>query len=56
MNHIKRIFYKKNRASAKAVESWMGDHDHPSIISQQGANSTVDVTLNPRQTHPSHYS
>jgi hypothetical protein len=34
----------------------MGDPDHLSIISQQGANSIVDATINPRQTCPSHYS
>jgi len=56
MNHIKGKKVLKIRASPKATELWMGDHDHPSIVSQQGANSIVDATLNPRQTCPSHYS
>jgi hypothetical protein len=55
-NCIKEKKVLKIRASPKVAEPWMGDHDHPSIISQQGANSTIDATLNPRQTCPSDYS
>jgi hypothetical protein len=39
MNHIKGKKVLKIRASSKVTELWMGDHDHPSVISQQGANS-----------------
>ncbi len=56
MNHIQGKKVLKIRTSPKATELWMGDHDHPSIISQQGASSIVDAILNPCQTCPSHYS
>jgi hypothetical protein len=38
MNHIKGKKVLKIRALSKVTELWMGDHDHPSVISQQGAN------------------
>jgi hypothetical protein len=56
VNHIKMKKNFKTKALPKATEPWMGDHDHPFIISQQGVSSTVDATLNLRQTCPSHYS
>ncbi len=55
-NHIKGKKVLKIRALPKVAEPWMGNRNYPSIISQQGANSIVDETLNPWQTHPSHFS
>ncbi len=56
VNHIQGKKVLRIRASPKVTELWMGDYDHPSIISQQGASCIVDATLNPCQTCPSHYS
>jgi hypothetical protein len=55
-NHTNKKKVLKIRASSKVAELWTSDCNHPSIISQQGANSTLDATLNPCQTHPSHFS
>jgi hypothetical protein len=55
-NHIKGKNVLIIRALPKAAELWMGDHNHPSMISQQGASSIIDATLNPCQTHPFHFS
>jgi hypothetical protein len=58
INGIKgRIKIKiKIRASPKATEALMGDHDHPFIINQQGAISNIDHIKSYRQTLSSHIS
>ncbi len=56
VNRIKGKKVFKIRALLKVAELWTGDCNHPSIINEQGASSTLDVTLNPCQTHLFHYS
>jgi hypothetical protein len=53
---INGIKGNKIKASPKAAELLMGDHDYPSIINQQGANSTIDHKKSCRQTLLSHFS